>query len=457
MSDSLQFGVVGEKRISEDRFGFTLEVLADTTSARKNHPFELVTSGSTVLETGETDEYGAYQGSFILPINRGTREAIRVIVQGISSPNYRDLVVPSDSFLRKEAAEEEARRLAERERYLKTIQHFLSGEAEIDNGKTLVLRREVHDINGTMYIAEGGKMVVPAGAVLRFGEKGGIAVRGALEVEGTPNDLVLFHGLRRGETGWLSIDIHPWRNAGSHIRYAVIEDSCGGGAIHLRNCGKEVELSNLIIRNNGGFGGLVIVNSSPTLRHLEICNNRGVMGGGIHAEFNPQGRLDNLPICIVDSNIHDNEASKHGGGIYLADVTANLLRCKVSDNVAQRGGGIYLHETSGVGAINDIKESEQLRMFQEEWNKLNREPRRKIPLDQISISPDWVHKYIPRAKMRLTLDGCRLAGNRASESGGGMFISWAAVANGTGNTISRDSWLSANPIYCEALGYKPSL
>ncbi|MBN1815710.1 MAG: DUF1080 domain-containing protein, partial [Sedimentisphaerales bacterium] len=85
-------------------------------------------------------------------------------------------------------------------------------------------------------------------------------------------------------------------------------------------------------------GGILVSQANPTIRHCRIINNAAVFGGGIYSSG-----YDNLGMKIYDSTIADNTAQT-GGGIYNdgGDASIDVVRCLIAGNEATGlGGGLY--------------------------------------------------------------------------------------------------------------------
>ena len=90
-------------------------------------------------------------------------------------------------------------------------------------------------------------------------------------------------------------------------------------------------------------GGILIMNSYPTIRNCIIENNTAASGAGIHIEGPTFG------IVTVDSVvIRNNSTSDSGGGMCLNNsAEATLLNCHFENNVAEVvAGGILCEESS---------------------------------------------------------------------------------------------------------------
>jgi hypothetical protein len=87
-------------------------------------------------------------------------------------------------------------------------------------------------------------------------------------------------------------------------------------------------------------GGLFITSSSLTLRNCHIIGNTAKQGAGIEAHgFGSTATLVN---CTISENkaMNESPAPSFGGGI-SSFTTLRLINCEVTNNLADRGGGLY--------------------------------------------------------------------------------------------------------------------
>jgi len=104
-------------------------------------------------------------------------------------------------------------------------------------------------------------------------------------------------------------------------------------------------IKNLSIISGGNTtngGGILIVNSSPTLINLSISNNSADKGGGLYLK-NSQAKIN---YCIISNNktISEGGDVNEGGGIYILGGSPTLLGTIVSGNTSFRGAEISLSD-----------------------------------------------------------------------------------------------------------------
>jgi hypothetical protein len=142
-------------------------------------------------------------------------------------------------------------------------------------------------------------------------------------------------------------------------------------------------------------GGILCINSAPTLTHLNIIENEADYGGGIHIKSDYYN-LD--PATILHVRISHNLSTYDGGGIYCGIKSGPLLEdVKILNNQASRnGGGVFCH---------------------------------------YSTRPQLIHTEI--------------TGNLASNRGGGIYYADGSGAIIDSSMINRNNASFCGGIYCE--------
>lgn len=130
----------------------------------------------------------------------------------------------------------------------------------------------------------------------------------------------------------------------------LIENNYNGGVL----VGYETSsnLSNLSIYGNGSLnssGGGVFVGGGCYMNNVNISNNIGINGAGIYC--NPIGFEQ---LTILNSAIDGNAAGINGGGIYVAQGFIQATNCKINNNDASNGGGIYFSAVESMGSTDFI-------------------------------------------------------------------------------------------------------
>jgi hypothetical protein len=101
----------------------------------------------------------------------------------------------------------------------------------------------------------------------------------------------------------------------------------------------DASVEGLTIPRNAG-GGIVVVNSSPTLSNLLIRYNAATNGGGIFIS-NSSSSLSNIEIA-------NNRADNNGSAIYTSQSSVVLTNSIFHDNIARGTGGVFLLNSSDV-------------------------------------------------------------------------------------------------------------
>ena len=139
--------------------------------------------------------------------------------------------------------------------------------------------------------------------------------------------------------------------SGNFIRWNNAHSDHGGGGIFIAHSASPLIESNNIYGNQGGYGGGIYVgdNSSPTIRNNTIENNLAEIhrGGGIF--------ISGSSSPIIQDNSFSDNSSQYGGGICIVENSSGEITYNYFTlNTAQYGGGIFC----GEGSDPIIKENE---------------------------------------------------------------------------------------------------
>jgi hypothetical protein len=141
----------------------------------------------------------------------------------------------------------------------------------------------------------------------------------------------------------------PTRIEGLTLRGGSAEgDSVDGSGGAVLCNGPDVEISGCIItRSKAVRGGGVFIDGNGALRSCRILENAAENGGGIYGISGSPS----IYACVVAGNV----ATGNGGGIFFEAASPAISRCTVSHNAASGlGGGLYFDETSGGSVENTI-------------------------------------------------------------------------------------------------------
>jgi outer membrane protein assembly factor BamB len=123
-------------------------------------------------------------------------------------------------------------------------------------------------------------------------------------------------------------------NDASTVESTVIDCNMLGRAFSID---ASVVVDGLTITN--GNTGIYISAGAPLIRNCNIRdNNTANNGGGIYCSSS------SATVTIIDSNISGNSSANLGGGIYCSSGVAVVINnCKIVNNHAIRGGGLYVY------------------------------------------------------------------------------------------------------------------
>jgi predicted outer membrane repeat protein/parallel beta-helix repeat protein len=168
----------------------------------------------------------------------------------------------------------------------------------------------------------------------------------------------------------------------------IINGNTAGSVVTINTDQDEFVFSGFTLTNgmSSDGGGLLIIECSPIVNHLNIIENQASYGGGSHIKSNYSGGDVSISPQLENIIVRNNFSSYDGGGIYCdmmtiplmkhvkimnnratrngAGICCNysgrpqLLKCEIVGNVANnRGGGVYFTEsfTSEQATIDSSK------------------------------------------------------------------------------------------------------
>ncbi|MFZ5432165.1 MAG: right-handed parallel beta-helix repeat-containing protein [Calditrichota bacterium] len=213
-------------------------------------------------------------------------------------------------------------------------------------------------VTGSIGIPAGYTLNVAPGTRLLFEGPYVLQVNGVLNAMGTSDDSIRF--TRRFPTDascWQGIffdETDSEEQEQSHLEYCAVEwsrktipgppEAYGAGILTFNS---SPTIAHCLIQNNrngygggGHGGGIACYGGTPIITDCEISNNRVqyFRGGGVYCT----GSAARFERCIIRNNIVENGS---GGGVATTGFGA-FVDCEISENYAWEGGGIYLSGTA---------------------------------------------------------------------------------------------------------------
>jgi len=203
----------------------------------------------------------------------------------------------------------------------------------------------------------------------------------------------------------------------AHVELRNNSAGVGGAAIHSM---AKLAVQESIVTGNDGILGAVFNGGTATIESSMISDNHGaVSGGGIHNQSNATLTLDN-------STVSGNAALDGGGGILNLGTTSIRATTIANNRAGQSGGGILNSAFSVLGLTNSTISGNTARFGGGIYNSPE-------PLPPGLSGGSAVG---PRARSLgglVTGTNVTLAGNSASQQGGGILNPDAAARSGTVN------------------------
>ncbi len=201
----------------------------------------------------------------------------------------------------------------------------------------------------------------------------------------------------------------------------VLIDSSNGNGISMFNMGHVTNITNSTIQNNHIWDGFKKYKKDSN-KSVEIHG-----GGAIHIHMRKvQKAIVNIESCNLNNNTKHNtnspyEGADTGGGlsIYLADglkdIVVNVVRCKISNNMAEWGGGVFISIVKNaicnrINIINSIIEGNNVSYLHGGGG-----------MDIGIYKYYYDYKYDPPRNNIIEINNTNLKNNKASY-GGGMTI-----------------------------------
>lgn len=159
-----------------------------------------------------------------------------------------------------------------------------------------------------------------------------------------------------------------------------------------------IKSGNAADTNNGG--GSFVYGGTFTLEDCEITDNNAQKGGGLYVE--------QTTLLMKDTTISGSTATDEGGGVYVNDGTLTINGGTFSKNTAQQGGGVYVTDSNSIFTMAGGE----------------------ISNNRAYSAGGGI--YVKESK-QATISGTTISVNTANVDGGGVFVSDGAMltVNGT--------------------------
>jgi hypothetical protein len=210
----------------------------------------------------------------------------------------------------------------------------------------------------------------------------------------------------------------------------------GGAILCSSGCLSEVNECTITGNSAGEDGGGIAyaADNSITIVDCNISDSSAQYGGGLYFDSNCAGTIE-------ESILLNNNADEDGGAIYLSDsVELTISDCDIAQNSAARGGGVYgidCSESVIVGCNIANNEARRTVVWYEFYNRDPNDPNLPIgPPDPFGSLGDPNYIAVPYTEDTGIAQGggiysfagpsliadCQITLNRASTSGGGMYL-----------------------------------
>ncbi|MCB2221754.1 MAG: hypothetical protein KQI35_15270 [Bacteroidetes bacterium] len=154
-------------------------------------------------------------------------------------------------------------------------------------------------------------------------------------------------GFNIRNNGARGLDLEYDSGGTQEIGQGTIKNNAGGGIFNSSVDGF-ARFSDLLITQNGpaDFGGGIHAYAACSIEQCRIENNSANLGGGIY--FRTDYAIQNIEACVIRNNY----ALQNGGGIYLTDGATDISNSEISGNNAdEHGGGIFIEKVNFLHGI----------------------------------------------------------------------------------------------------------
>jgi CSLREA domain-containing protein len=224
------------------------------------------------------------------------------------------------------------------------------------------------------------------------------------------------------------------------------------GAANAIFSSEKLTLDQLIITGNGGraFGGAIFqAYGEFTLRNSTITNNRADRGGGIH--------LRESQAIIENSRISGNIAGGAGGGVYIYRGQLNVTNVEITENTAgSSGGGIHLENCETLTIAGSEISNNSLTAVVSDGGGIQISGLLTAQISNTNINHNSARLHGGGIHLERTYDrpielkNVSFIGNTAGKRGGGVYAEYARLHITNSNFTENTAVVAGGGAYFEA-------
>ncbi len=221
----------------------------------------------------------------------------------------------------------------------------------------------------------------------------------------------------------------------------AVDTSASGGGVRLSASGGQ--LINCVVSNNfsRGYGGGIAAANNGTISVCTVVGNLALdRGGGIYA--------NGSPLITDDTLIAHNRASGNGGGVYVQN--ARLYNCRIVSNHAYYGGGVATPTAGGVISNCHIADNVSTAISASGGGGVYLQGGLMSHNRIVSNRSYNVGGGISMDASFSTSRNCLVAGNLASNQGGGIYFGNSVTALVESCTIAGNTATNGGGVYYAA-------
>jgi hypothetical protein len=241
--------------------------------------------------------------------------------------------------------------------------------------QTGILLSGTYVVGGDIEVPAGDTLIIQPGTRLLFKENIKFVVNGLLIAEGNVTDSIIFTTYINGQA-WKGIKFNynflNTANQNCIISYAVVENSKEGAiwSWQGRQTYRNMTVKNCTGTPNGSYiegGGFWLTWTDALIENCKILNNQAQKGGGIYYVINSNSGND---FKISNCEIYNNTANE-GSGIYIQEGYYNsihpmIINCTITNNTGS-GSALYAAHNLPI-LVNNIVSYNNSHGIGTDWN-----------------------------------------------------------------------------------------